>query len=615
MTGLTVVKLWSPVADEVTINFFKDGQAETRPYWTSPMRRTTHGVWQWSLPENMHGTYYDFTLMIDGEKRHAIDPYAKTTGANGRRAMLIDMSLAQPDGWTKDRAPAKTNETIIDEIHVKEFSYQAGAGWLDEQRGKYLALTRDDTTLDDGVTPTGLNYLKSVGITHVQLMPIYDYGSVNELASGQAEFNWGYDPMNYNVPEGSYSSDPDDGVTRVKELRAAIMGLHRAELRVVMDVVYNHTYNLDNALQNTMPYYYYRTTPEGYLSNGSGCGNDIASERPMVQKYIVDSVLYWARMYHLDGFRFDLMGLITVDTMNEIRRRLDDKYGVGEKLMYGEPWAAADTIMVIDKPLATKTNMGLLADGVGIFEDDTRDAIKGSAGDKGAVGFVNGADGIEWKIQNAVKAWRVDGAPIKSPADVINYVSAHDNQTLWDKLSATTADETTRRRQYRLAAGIYLLCQGRPFMLSGESFYRTKFGNDNSHDAPIEVNELDWASLAKDDSRKLAEFYRGLIALRGRLPGLTDKGGMAHTRIGNQWSQPGVVGFMVDNTSDEANSDWNYLSIVFNRNAVSFEFELAEGDWQVLATSSDTNLWRSPETVKGKYTVGAIDFVVLGQSD
>ena len=247
-------------------------------------------------------------------------------GVNGKRGLLIDMSLVRPDGWSEDIAPARTNETVIDEIHLKEFSYDPAGGFPENERGKYLALTHADTVINGaGQTPTGLNYLKSIGITHVQLMPIYDYGSVNELDKDQHEFNWGYDPVNYNAPEGSYSSDASDGMARVKELRAAIMGLHRAGFRVIMDVVYNHTYNLDNGLQNTMPYYYYRTTPDGYLSNGSGCGNDIASERSMVQKYIVDSALYWTRMYHMDGFRFDLMGLITVDTMNEIRRRLDNK--------------------------------------------------------------------------------------------------------------------------------------------------------------------------------------------------------------------------------------------------------------------------------------------------
>lgn len=612
--GLTTINLWSPVADEVTVNFFKDGNPDTRPYWTSPMRRDKCGVWRWSLPENMHGTYYDFTLVIDGEKHFAVDPYAKSVGVNGKRGLLIDMSLVRPDGWSEDIAPARTNETVIDEIHLKEFSYDPAGGFPENERGKYLALTHADTVLNGaGQTPTGLNYLKSIGITHVQLMPIYDYGSVNELDKDQHEFNWGYDPVNYNSPEGSYSSDASDGMARVKELRAAIMGLHRAGFRVIMDVVYNHTYNLDNGLQNTMPYYYYRTTPDGYLSNGSGCGNDIASERSMVQKYIVDSVLYWTRMYHMDGFRFDLMGLITVDTMNEIRRRLDNKYGKGEKLVYGEPWTAGQTTLMLDKPLADKSNMGLLDDGIGIFEDDTRDSIKGSAGDTGGLGFVNGADGIEWKIQNSVKAWRNDGSPFKSPACVINYVSAHDNQTLWDKLTATTPDEDTCRRQYRLSVGIYLTCQGRPFMLSGESFYRTKGGNGNSHDAPIEINELRWEDAANKGCEDLANFYRGLIALRQQLPGLCDKGGFAHTRIGNQWSQPGVVGFMVDNTDDEQPSLWKFLTIVYNRKNEPFEFELAEGEWQVLATSADTYLWRHPETVSGQYELGPIDFVILGQ--
>ena len=378
-----------------------------------------------------------------------------------------------------------------------------------------------------------------------------------------------------------------------------------------MDVVYNHTWNLDTPLQQTMPYYYYRTWPDGTLSNGSGCGNDIASERAMVEKYIIDSVMYWTREYHLDGFRFDLMGLMTVELMNKIRAKLDDKYGVGQKLIYGEPWAADRTAVPEEVPLADKAHMGQLDVNIGMFCDDTRDAIKGSAGDVKNPGFVNGAEGIEWKILNGVKAWCVDGSNIQAPSQIINYASAHDNQTLWDKLTETTPDEALRRRQYRLAVAIYMTCQGRIFMLSGSCFLRTKNGQTNSHNTAIEINRLDWSQVAHEQD--MIDYYRGLIALRQQLPGLYDKSRLASSRIGNQWAQPGVVGFMVDNTDDDHSSPWEYLSIVYNRNQTEQSIELAEGDWEILATGDDTWLWQKPEAVSDHMTVQPVSWVMLGQ--
>lgn len=611
MVGLTTIKLWSPVAEAVTINFYKDGEPTTRPYWTSPMRQGSCGIWEWSIHESLHKTYYDFTVTIDGVDQRTGDPYAKAAGVNGGRSMVVDLNETDPVDWASDRAPALASEQFIDEIHVKEFSWDPSGGWPADVRGKYRALAMADTTLDgDGQTPTGLAFLKDMGITHVQLMPIYDYGSVDESRADD-QFNWGYDPINYNVPEGSYSTDPHHGEVRIRELKEAIQSLHTQGFRVIMDVVYNHTWNLDNPLQRTVPYYYYRTWPDsGNLSNGSGCGNDIASERPMVAKYIIDSVMYWTREYHLDGFRFDLMGLMTVELMNDIQQQLDAKYGVGEKLVYGEPWSADKTAAPADTPLANKDNFGLVNDHIGLFCDDTRDTIKGSAGDIYATGFVNGAEGLEGKIINSVSAWR-NNPGIHSAWQVINYVSAHDNQTLWDKLSETTPYEDLRRQQYRLAAAIYLTCQGRPFMLSGESFCRTKGGNTNSHDAPIEINRLDWQQVTSEAD--MVNYYRGLIALRRQLPGLCDKSPLANTRIGNTWAQPGLVGYMVDNTDDAGSSHWEYLCIVYNRNSEAHDIELDDGEWEVLATSKDSWLWQHPEVVTSKVTVGPVDWIMLGQ--
>lgn len=609
--GLTTIKLWSPVADAVTVNFYKDGEATTRPYWTSPMRQGNQGAWEWNIHESLNGTYYDFTVTIDGVSQRTGDPYAKATGINGLRSMVLDLHDTNPVDWGSDKPPIPESEQIIDEIHIKEFSWHPAGGWPADVRGKYKALAVDSTYINnDGIHPTGLAFLKQMGITHVQLMPIYDYGAVDETGDDN-QFNWGYDPVNYNVPDGSYATDAHHGEVRIRELKEAIQAIHRQGLGVIMDVVYNHTWNLDNPLQKTVPYYFYRTWPDGNLSNGSGCGNDIASERPMVEKYITDSVMYWAREYHIDGFRFDLMGLLTVDLMNRIRNKLDEKYGAGVKLVYGEPWAADKTAVGEAIKLADKGNFADLSDHVGMFCDDTRDTIKGSAGDTRATGFVNGADGVEGKLLNCVTGWCHDGSAIHNPAQIINYVSAHDNQTLWDKLTSTTLDVDLRRRQYRLAVAIYMTCQGRLFMLSGESFCRTKGGHTNSHDAPIEINQLDWSKII--DEQDMVDYYRGLIALRKQLPGLYDKSPTAHTRIGNTWSQPGIVGYMVDNTDDNSSSPWEYLCIVYNRNQDGCNVELGEGDWEVLATGHDSWLWQNPQVVQGHYEVEPVNWVMLRQ--
>lgn len=611
MVGSTRIKLWSPLAESVNINFYKDGEPATKSYWSEPMQRTNNGVWEWHIHESLHKTYYDFTIVIDGASYQTGDPYARATGVNGVRSMVVDLDQTDPDGWGLDKAPALQHDQIISEIHVKEFSWEENAGWPEDVRGKYKAFAYGDTTLnDDGQTKTGINFSKYLGITHLQLMPVYDFGSVDESIDDD-QFNWGYDPINYNVPEGSYSTDAHHGEVRIKELKEMIQSLHKHGFRVIMDVVYNHTYNLDVPLQKIAPYYFYRTWPDGSLSNGSGCGNDIASERSMVEKYIIDSVMYWAREYHMDGFRFDLMGLLTVDLMNKIQTKLDDKFGAGEKLIYGEPWSADKTANGPEVLLANKGNMGLLDKKIGMFCDDTRDSIKGSAGNLKATGFVNGAPGVEGRILSSIKAWCVDGSPVKAPSQIINYASAHDNQTLWDKLSETTPDEELRLRQYRLAVAIYMSCQGRPFMLSGSCFLRTKYGNDNSHNAPIEINRLDWNEVS--EHQDMVEYYRGLIAIRQQMPGLYDKDINAKTRIGNTWATDGMVGFMVDNTDDEHTSPWEYLCIIFNRNQENKEVTLDEGEWEILANQDDTWLWHSPETVTGKITVDQVGWIMLGQ--
>ena len=607
----SVFRIWSPFAEEARIRFYRDG-SEGDALAVHEMKRLEQGVWEYRECGDLHGVYYDFALQIDGETRITTDVYARACGINGKRSMAVDLRRTDPEGWEEDEAPEAGPEQVIYEIHVKEFSWAPAGGFPEEVRGKYRAFCCKDTTLyGDGVHPTGLSWLKELGITHVQLMPVYDYGSVDE-AGDPMQFNWGYDPMNWNVPEGSYSSDPARGEIRIRELKEAVQSLHRQGFRVIMDVVYNHTYSLDTAMQRTVPWYYYRVKEDGTLSNGSACGNDVASERPMCAKLILESVLYWAEEYHIDGFRFDLMGLLDVELMNRIRRALDERFGKGEKLVYGEPWAAGDTAMEKGFRQAVKNNVRRLDVNIGVFSDGTRDAVRGSVFRLKEAGFVNGAQEMEGAVLNSAKAWQGKrGARMLAPSQTITYISAHDNQTLWDKLAETTPDEEKRRRQYRLAAGIYLTCQGRLFFLSGEEFARTKGGLEDSYNAPIAINRLDWERAWEE--RELADYYRGLIALRKQLPGLCDKSPQAAERIRTAWKRKGFVGFFVDNRGKGAPDTWKTLCILYNRRETPVSVPLEGDGWEVLADGKDSFLWKNPGKIRKEAQVAPVSILVLGK--
>ncbi len=427
----TVFRLWSPCADYVVLWLYRDGSGESGKRRVV-MERKEKGLWFWQTREELHGVYYEYELFLDGQTVRSGDPYARACGVNGFPSMVVNLKRTNPEGWEEDRAPERPPENIIYEVHVKEFSWDKRGGFPEEVRGKYKAFLCENTELSQGSGyPTGCAYLRRLGVTHIQLMPVYDFGSVDE-AGARNQFNWGYDPVNYNVPEGSYATDPCRGETRIRELKEMIRSLHRQGFRVVMDVVYNHTYSLNSWFQRTVPWYYYRVDEEGRPSDGSACGNDVASERPMCASYILESVLYWAEEYHIDGFRFDLMGLLDVELMNRIRRELDARYGPGEKLIYGEPWRAGETAMEAGRP-ALKENLALLDENIGIFCDNTRNTVKGSVFEEDREGFVNGGQGLEEDVLRSVRAWQeTDRLQVKAPSQIITYISAHDNQTLWD---------------------------------------------------------------------------------------------------------------------------------------------------------------------------------------
>lgn len=523
----TTFKLWAPTAAAVTVELFATGtDAEPNAHHLGAhhLQWERDGVWSLTLSGDWKNTYYLYHLQFhDGRTADAVDPYARTAGANGQRAMVLDLDAAAPEGWAEDKRPViPPHARSVWEVHVADFSADEHSGVPAEYRGKFMGFVPGDTTLDgDGVHPTCLNYLKDLGVSHVQLQPIFDYETVDE-SRPDGGYNWGYDPQNYNVPEGSFATDPFHGEVRVRECRAMVAALHRAGLGVVMDVVYNHTYHSDSNLERTVPGYWNRRWPNDQMTNGSGCGCDLASERPMVRKYIVDSILYWAQTYHIDGFRFDLMALEDADTMNAIRAALDALPGGQDILLYGEPWQGGSTNFEGGARPADKRALDVLSDRIGFFCDDTRDSIKGNVFDAGNAGYVNGAPQHGYEVLHSIGAWRggQHGYWPRQAGQVVQYISAHDNLTLWDKLAAVgrrrdyDAPDAELLAQNRLAAGIYLTCQGLPFMQAGEEWGRTKHGDHNSYQGPLETNKLDWTRAHRPEFAALTAFYRGMLAIR-----------------------------------------------------------------------------------------------------
>ena len=611
----TRFRLWAPTAGQVLLNLYDAGEGGG-PRETVPLRRGEQGLWLYETDRNLDGTYYDYDVTVDGVCRRTGDPYARACGKNGRRSMVLDFKRTAPDGWQSDHAPAPAPETVIYELHVKDFSWDSHSGIDRSHRGRYKAFSDGGTTLDgDGVHPTAMAYLQRLGVTHVQLMPVFDFGSVDEGDPDQ--FNWGYDPVNYNVPEGSYATDPDHGEVRVKELKEAVLSLHRHGFRVIMDVVYNHTYHLDSCLWRTVPWYFYRQNEDGTPSNGSGCGSELATERSMCQRYILDSVLYWAEEYHMDGFRFDLMGLLDTELMNAVQAALDQRFGPGEKLVYGEPWGAAGSSVRPGTVLCTKDNLRRLNPNIGAFCDNTRDAVKGSLWDAGMTGFVNGGGLRAEALRPCLCGWSEGwGAFVQAPSQTITYLSCHDDWTLWDKL-VYTLDPEKRFSEGNdavlqsnfLAAALLFSCQGRLFLHAGEEFGRTKDGSRNTYCAPPEVNRLDWRRAWQ--RADLADYYRGLIALRQRLPGLCDKSPRAFRRFRSvEDLGPDFVFVTVDNRGGP--DGWDTLLLCFNASGKAQTVALPAGTWQVLAGGRDSFLWKKREFQSGAVSVPPVSALILG---
>lgn len=611
----TIFKVWAPTAEDVVLNIYKDGDKSTIKE-SFQMEYDEKGVWIVKVEGDLHKSYYTYTINADGTTNETGDVYAKACGVNSLRSMVVDLSRTNPEGWEDDKHVVyPLDETEIWEVHIGDFSNDINSGVKKEYRGKYLAFTEENTTLkNDNVHPTCLSYLKDLGITHVHLLPSFDYGSVDE--SSNEGFNWGYDPVNYNVPEGSYSTDPFNGEVRIMEFKKMVQALHKAGLSVVMDVVYNHTYSLDSNFNKTVPYYYYREEEDGTYCNGSACGNDTASERKMYQKYMIDSVLYWMNEYHVDGFRFDLMGLHDTETMNLIREAINKSENGKDIIIYGEPWSAGPSNFKNGYKPATKDAIRDLNDGISIFNDDTRDAAKGKFNELESPGFVNGGVGFEEKIKRAF-CGLIDASykeQPKQPNQIINYVSAHDNSTFWDKL----VDSVKKNKDYetkdeellsmnKLGAAFVRLSYGIPFMQAGEEAGRTKLGEDNSYNLSKELNKLDWSRMY--DFEDLMNYYKGLIALRKELKNFYDLSKYSLENINWIDNLPEqVVGCTI---KAQAKGKWNEIIIIFNASKNDVKVNI-DGEWDLLVNKNFANI-ETKELVKEFIVAEAISATVIGK--
>ena len=608
----TTFKVWAPTADEVTLDLYDKGsEAEgSKSIKTKDMTLDEKtGVWSASISGDLSGKYYTYSVTYGDETKVTGDVYAKGCGVNGLRSMVVNPAAVNPPNWENDNhvyVAQQTNASVW-EISVADFSSSETSGVSEANRGKFLAFTESGTTIDgiQGGTPTCVDYLKKLGVKYVQIMPMYDFGSVDESKDIMKQYNWGYDPVNYNCPEGSYSTNPYDGNTRIKECKQMIQALHNAGIGVVMDVVYNHTFSTDSWFQYTVPNYYYRINPDGSFSNGSGCSNDTASEHLMFRKYMVDSVTYWAKEYHIDGFRFDLMGLHDVTTMNAIREALDKLYedGSGQKiLMYGEAWNM-DTFAAPNTVMANQNNLKQLNARIGAFDDTLRDGIKGSTFG-GGVGFVqNGSSRSSIKTgflgqSDSSTGWA------SAPTQCVSYASCHDNLALYDKL----VDSVYNNGKYRdrdenlvamnkLSAAIVMTSQGIPFFLGGEEFARSKDGDENSYASSREENMLDWKSIEKYSD--LIEYYRGLLRIRENFAALSDCTAMTANNIESLENLPsGVCAYKIHNTES---GKWKLMTVIFNGGSDAQNISL-EDEWVQIANEETAGL-RDLGTVSGNISV------------
>ena len=588
---MTRFKVWAPEAESVKLNLYKQGEGDNL-IDQHIMKNSANGTYVFEKQGDCNGIYYTYTVVNHGEEQEAVDPYTKAAGVNGQRGMVINLAKTNPQGFEMDgyRNPEHITDAIIYEGSVRDFTMDESSGVF--HNGKFLGLTEANTTNHFGEA-TALDYISGLGVTHVQILPAFDFETVDEK-NQKAQYNWGYDPDNYNVPEGSYAVSPYDGAVRIQEMKQMVLALHSRGIGVIMDVVFNHTYRRDDSnLQKIVPGYYYRSDETGY-TNGSGCGNEVASDRPMVQKLIVDSLIYWAKEYHIDGFRFDLMGVLDIDTMNVIAERLKEIRP--DVYLYGEGWNGGPSSLAEEKR-AFKASAKKMP-GIGMFNDDIRDTIKGSVFYDDHLGFVNGGTHLEnalrYGITGAVAHPQVDydaygSKPwAKEPGQSINYVSCHDNYTLWDKLSVSCpeASEEKKKAMNRLCAAIVFTSQGVPFIQAGEEFLRSKplpekkgFA-ENSYNMPDAVNSIKWDNI--HEYPDMIAYYKGLMALRKAHPvfRMQSEAEMTQNLCFLSDTPENVVAYLLKGKG--ADDTPENILVIFNGNDEEILYNLPEGKWKIL---------------------------------
>jgi pullulanase len=593
----TFARIWSPPAEEVIMHLYDQGH-EGQLLGSHPMNKDKQGTWVLTLDGDLKDIYYTFQARIGGHWSLEVpDPQARAVGVNGNRGMIVDLSSTNPADWESDNRPPLDHhaDIIIWEIHLRDFSIHPSSG--NRYRGKYLSFTETGTMSPDGLS-TGIDHIRELGVTHVHLLPVYDFYTIDETRLDIPQFNWGYDPKNYNVPQGSYSTNPFDGNVRIREFKKMVQALHNNGIRVIMDVVYNHMYDAAaSPFEQLTPGYFFRLNPDGSYSDGAACGNETASERPMMRQFMIESLKYWATEYRIDGFRFDLMGLHDIETMNLIRKELDKIDP--DIFLYGEGWTAGETPLPM-KDRAIKAHAARL-DGIAVFSDDIRDGIRGHWYDNEDQGFMVGRTGVRESIRFGVvastdhpqidyKNVNYSDAPYAdNPLKTITYVTCHDNPCLWDKI-VFTCDPCSKQDKLdiqKLANAIVLTAQGIPFLQAGEEIVRTKFGEHNTYNLPDSINQLVWTNKAK--YYDVFAFYRDMIQLRKNHPAFR----MPTTDMIREHlsfldiSDERIVGFQI---TGNANGDsWKDILVFYNANAHESDVSLPPGTWRTVATKYGVN--------------------------
>jgi pullulanase len=620
-TEETSFRLWSPAVEAVRVHLYeKDlGGAAIQ---TINLKFSEAGTWLCTLRGDQAGKYYTFQVKQEGQwLEEQPDPYAKAVGTNGRRGMILDLLKTDPDGWENDRriTLAHPTDAIVYELHIRDMSIAESSGI--EHKGKFLGLTEKGTTNPEGMA-TGLDHIKEMGVTHVHLLPAFDFRSLDEDRPDEGRYNWGYDPQHYNVPEGSYSTDPANGAVRIREFKQMVQAFHREGIGVILDVVYNHTGATENSVFNQLvPAYYYRHWEDGSFANASACGNETASERAMVRQYIIESVKYWAEEYHLDGFRFDLMGIHDIETMNAVRETL---HAVDPSiLIYGEGWTAGDSPLPYEnralKRFASQLN------GIAVFSDNIRDGLKGHVFTQNDRGFASGKEGLKETVKFGIVAstehpqvnyeqvqWLDEPQPwAAAPGQTMTYVSCHDNHTLWDRLanSCPEASEMERIRMQKLALATVLSSQGISFLHAGTEMLRTKQGVENSYASPDSINQIDWDRKLR--YQEVVKYVRGLIEMRKNHPAFrmtTTEMIQKHLQF-LETDDPNLVAYTI---TGNANGDaWSDILVVLNGKTEQRSVELPAGEWTLVLDENqylDTGIRNG---LNGSFSIPANSIAIL----